>query len=63
MLVWNYIILVFWVERLVVRWYIDFIVWELVLTELLEEICVSRSIEVDVIVIGVFRLVPSVEQP
>lgn len=55
-MVWNYIILVLGVDGLVVRRDVDLIVGEFVLAEVLEEVCVSRPVEVNVCVIGVFRL-------
>jgi hypothetical protein len=55
-LVWYYIILVFWVDRLVVCRDVDFVVGELVFAEIFEEVCVAGASEVDVGVGGVFGL-------
>ena len=56
MLVWYYIILIFWVDRLVVWRDVDFVVGELVFAEVFEEVCVAGAREVDVGVGGVFGL-------
>jgi len=56
MLIRNYIILIFWVQRLVLRRYVDFIIWELVFAEVFEKICMAGSGEVDVGVGGISRL-------
>lgn len=57
MLVWYYIVLVFGVQWLVVRRDVDLIVGEFVFTEVFEEICVSRPVEVHVSEVRVFGLV------
>jgi len=54
MLVGNYIIFIFWIDRLVVRRHIDFVVGELVFAEVFEEVGVAGAVEVDVGVGGVF---------
>jgi len=54
MLVWHYIVLIFRIQRLVVRWYVDLVVWEFVLAEVFKEVCVSRPVEVHVSMVGVF---------
>jgi hypothetical protein len=56
MLIWHDIILIFWIQRLVVRWHVDLIVGKRVAAEILEEVGVSGRCEVDVGVVGVFRL-------
>jgi hypothetical protein len=56
MLVRDYVVFVFGVERLVVRWDIDLVIWELVLAEVFEEVCVPETVEVHVGVVGVFGL-------
>ena len=47
-LVWHYIVLVFWVDRLVMRGNIDFVVGQLVFAEIFEEVRVPRAVEVHV---------------
>jgi hypothetical protein len=56
MLIRHYIVLVFRIERLVVRRDVDLVIWQLVFAEVLEEVCVPGSVEVHVSVVGVFGL-------
>jgi hypothetical protein len=56
MLIRNYIILVFWIDRLVVRRNVDLVIWELVFAEIFEEVGVKQVVEVYVSVVGVFGL-------
>lgn len=56
MLVRDYIVLVLGVNGLVVRRHIDLIIGELVPAEVLKEIGISRAVEVDVGVVGIFGL-------
>ena len=48
MLVGHYIIFVFWIDGLVVRRHVDLVVGKLVFAEVLEEVGVSGTVEVDV---------------
>jgi hypothetical protein len=45
---YHYIILVLRIDRLIVRRYVNLIVWQLVFAEVFKEICVSWAVEVDV---------------
>jgi hypothetical protein len=45
---YHYIILVFGIDRLIVRRYVNLIVGQLVFTEVFKEICVSWTVEMDV---------------
>lgn len=56
MLVGHYIIFVLGIDGLVVRRHVDFVVWELVFAEVLEEVGVSGTVEVYVRIARVFRL-------
>jgi len=56
MLVWNHIILIFWIDGLILGGNVDLIIWELVSAEIIKEICISRTVEVDVGAVRVFRL-------
>jgi hypothetical protein len=47
-LIGYYIILIFGIDGLVVRWYVDFVVGELVFAEVFEEVRVAGSVEVNV---------------
>jgi hypothetical protein len=60
-LIRDYIVFVFRVDRLVMGRDVDFIVWKFVFAKVLEQVCISRAIEMDVGVVGVFRLVLSAE--
>lgn len=62
MLVWHYIVLVFGIQWLVVRWNVDLVVRELVFAEVFKEVGVSRPVEVHVSAVRVFRLVPLVSR-
>jgi len=56
MLIRNHIILIFRIDGLILGSYIDLVVGKFVFTEILEEICISRTCEVYVGKIRVFRL-------
>ena len=56
MLIRDYVVLIFGVDGLVMRWNVDLVIWELVLAEIFEQVCVSRAIEVDIGMVRVFRL-------
>jgi len=51
MLIWYNIVFVFWVQWLILRRHIDLVVGKLVFAEVFEEICVSRTVEVDICVV------------
>jgi len=51
MLIRNYIVFIFRIDGLVVRWNVDFIVWKFVFAKVFEEIRVSRTVEVDISVV------------
>jgi hypothetical protein len=53
-LIRNYIVFIFWVDRLVVRRHVNVVVGQLVLAEVFEEISVPGPVEVDVGVGGIF---------
>jgi hypothetical protein len=55
-LIRDYIVLIFRIQRLVVGWHVDFIVGELVFAEVFEEVCIAATREMDVGVVGVFGL-------
>ena len=55
-LVWNDVILVFWVERLILLWDKDIIWCDFLLAEVVEEVGVALLVEVHVCVLHVFRL-------
>jgi hypothetical protein len=55
-LAWYHVVFIFWVEWLIVRWNVDLIIREFVFAEVFEEVGVSGTIEMDVVVVGVFRL-------
>jgi hypothetical protein len=56
MLVWHHIILVFGVQRLVLRRDVDLVVGQLGGAEVFEEVDGARMVEVDVGVVGIFGL-------
>ncbi len=55
-LIGHYIILVFWVDGLVVRWHVDVVVGQLAAAEILEQVCVAGAMVVQVRVAAVFIL-------
>jgi hypothetical protein len=63
MLIGYYIVLIFRIQRLVMRRDVDLVIWQLVFAEVFKEVCVSRPIEVHVSMVRVFRLVLLVSMP
>ena len=56
MLIRHYIVLIFWVQGLIVRRHVDLVIGKCVAAEVFEEIGMPGGCEVNVGVIGVFRL-------
>jgi hypothetical protein len=57
MLVRHYVVLIFRIQGLVVRWDVDLIIRQLVLAKVLEEISIPRPVEMHVIMVRVLGLV------
>lgn len=61
MLIWDYIIFILRVDRLVVGRNINLIIWKFVFAKVLEKIRISRAIEMNIGMVAVLRLVSSAE--
>lgn len=56
MLIRHYVVLILGVNRLVMWWHIDIVIWQFIFAKVFEEVCISSSIKVDIGVATVFRL-------
>ena len=50
------IVFIFRVQRLVLGRHKNLVIWQLVLAEVLKEVCIPRTVEVYIRVVGVFGL-------
>lgn len=48
MLIWHYVVFIFWIDRLVMGWHINLVIWQLVFAEVFQEICIARTVEVNI---------------